>query len=359
MYSPTQGVVNSHMTVDQHQVLAPSVANDQFNAQPMVGNVPLQPRVNAQAPLLPRDQWQHENFNYTNPCWVAMFNYNANAEDELSLQCGTSVEVLSKDAGVSGDEGWWTGKVADKVGIFPSNYVSPHMQNLGNVKQPKNNVYEKLYDDDSPSEPMEITIQNAFSEYKTPYRKIDFNALQLNEIIGVGGFGKVYHGLWGDKEVAIKAAKVDPDEDVKCTILNVAKEARMFSLLSHENIIALEGVCLQQPNLCIVLEYAQGGAINRFLTAYKLPPQILVDWALQIAVGMNYLHNEAKCHIIHRDLKSSNGRMIYFVLCYSIFNFSMSCIQISSDYHQSSYSSPFLAYIVTNPFEFSEVLHFI
>lgn len=56
--------------------------------------------------------------------WTAVFDYDATAEDELSLRKGDRVEVLSKDSLVSGDEGWWTGMIEDRVGIFPCNYVS-------------------------------------------------------------------------------------------------------------------------------------------------------------------------------------------------------------------------------------------
>ncbi|KAJ7988751.1 hypothetical protein DPEC_G00312470 [Dallia pectoralis] len=56
--------------------------------------------------------------------WTAVFDYDAGAEDELSLRKGDLVEVLSRDSLVSGDEGWWTGMIEDRVGIFPSNYVS-------------------------------------------------------------------------------------------------------------------------------------------------------------------------------------------------------------------------------------------
>ncbi len=48
----------------------------------------------------------------------------ATADEELTLRRGDLLEVLSKDSKVSGDEGWWTGKIQDKVGIFPSNYVT-------------------------------------------------------------------------------------------------------------------------------------------------------------------------------------------------------------------------------------------
>lgn len=58
------------------------------------------------------------------------------------------------------------------------------------------------------------------------------------------------------------------------------------------------------------MEYARGGPLNRALTGRKIRPSVLVDWAIQIARGMNYLHNGAPISLIHRDLKSSNGEYI-------------------------------------------------
>lgn len=62
------------------------------------------------------------------PLWTAVFEYEACGEDELSLRPGDVVQVLSRDSHVSGDEGWWTGKIDQRVGIFPSNYVSSGVQ---------------------------------------------------------------------------------------------------------------------------------------------------------------------------------------------------------------------------------------
>lgn len=45
-------------------------------------------------------------------------------EDELDLRIGQIIWVLSKDESISGDYGWWTGKIGDRVGIFPANYVT-------------------------------------------------------------------------------------------------------------------------------------------------------------------------------------------------------------------------------------------
>ena len=58
------------------------------------------------------------------------------------------------------------------------------------------------------------------------------------------------------------------------------------------------------------MEYARGGPLNRVLTGRKVRPSVLVDWAIQIARGMNYLHNGAPISLIHRDLKSSNGTFL-------------------------------------------------
>lgn len=137
--------------------------------------------------------------------------------------------------------------------------------------------------------------------------EIDFAELTLEEIIGIGGFGKVYRAFWIGDEVAVKAARYDPDEDISQTIENVRQEAKLFAMLKHPNIIALRGVCLKEPNLCLVMEFARGGPLNRVLSGKRIPPDILVNWAVQIARGMNYLHDEAIVPIIHRDLKSSNS----------------------------------------------------
>ncbi|XP_038130827.1 mitogen-activated protein kinase kinase kinase 9 isoform X2 [Cyprinodon tularosa] len=217
--------------------------------------------------------------------WTAVFDYEATADDELSLRRGDLVEVLSKDSLVSGDEGWWTGMIADRVGIFPSNYVS------------KRNRTEE-----------EAGLRDS-SEHPVPplhLLEIDFSELTLEEIIGVGGFGKVYRAVWRGSEVAVKAARRDPDEDAAQTLESVRQEAKLFAMLNHPNIMGLLGVCLQEPNLCLIMEYARGGPLNRALAGKRIPPCTLVNWAVQIAQGMHYLHDQAIVPIIHRDLKSSN-----------------------------------------------------
>ncbi|MFT7801742.1 mitogen-activated protein kinase kinase kinase 9-like [Arapaima gigas] len=225
--------------------------------------------------------------------WTAVFDYEAGAEDELSLRKGDLVEVLSKDSLVSGDEGWWTGMIEDRVGIFPSSYVCSDGGGGGG----------------GPGKVGDAAVEEALVGYAVPplrLLEIDFSELVLEEIIGVGGFGKVYRALWRGTEVAVKAARRDPDEDAGQTVESVRQEARLFAMLRHPNIMALVGVCLQEPNLCLVMEFARGGSLNRALSRKRIPPHTLVDWAVQIASAMHYLHCQVIVPIIHRDLKSSN-----------------------------------------------------
>jgi hypothetical protein len=62
--------------------------------------------------------------------WTAVFDYETRREDELTLRRGTLVEVLSTDAHISGDEGWWTGRVGNKVGIFPLLYLNDQVTRI-------------------------------------------------------------------------------------------------------------------------------------------------------------------------------------------------------------------------------------
>uniref|UniRef100_A0AC11C8V4 Intersectin 2 n=1 Tax=Ovis aries TaxID=9940 RepID=A0AC11C8V4_SHEEP len=49
---------------------------------------------------------------------IAMYDYTANNEDELSFSKGQLINVLNKD-----DPDWWQGEISGVTGLFPSNYV--------------------------------------------------------------------------------------------------------------------------------------------------------------------------------------------------------------------------------------------
>lgn len=216
---------------------------------------------------------------------TVIYDYDAKQRDELSLCRGTIVQVLSMDYNVSGRDDWWTGQIDGHFGIFPSSFV---------------------VDRDT------ITA--------TQPRQIDYNDLVLREVIGEGGFGIAHHAFYHGKDVAVK--KPHQGVDVSVSVQHVREEMDLFWTFDHPNIVNLIGVCLEPPNVCLVMEYAHGGPLDRVLAKRKLPADVLLDWAIQVAQGMRYLHTGA-CHsIIHRDLKSSNGKRsngLLYTVCKILF----------------------------------------
>ena len=57
---------------------------------------------------------------------MVLFPYTAQNEDELSLQEGQLITIITKDCE---DKGWWKGESNGKVGLFPDNFVERVSQN--------------------------------------------------------------------------------------------------------------------------------------------------------------------------------------------------------------------------------------
>ncbi|XP_015417312.1 PREDICTED: mitogen-activated protein kinase kinase kinase MLT [Myotis davidii] len=134
--------------------------------------------------------------------------------------------------------------------------------------------------------------------------QIKFDDLQFFENCGGGSFGSVYRAKWisQDKEVAVKK------------LLKIEKEAEILSVLSHRNIIQFYGVVLEPPNYGIVTEYASLGSLYDYINSNRseeMDMEHIMTWATDVAKGMHYLHMEAPVKVIHRDLKSRNGRVEY------------------------------------------------
>lgn len=51
---------------------------------------------------------------------IVLFPYNAVNDDELSLEEGQIITVVSKEIE---DKGWWKGEIDGRVGVFPDNFV--------------------------------------------------------------------------------------------------------------------------------------------------------------------------------------------------------------------------------------------
>jgi len=68
------------------------------------------------SPVVLRDKSETKNRRYK-----AVYSYTQNNNDELSLAVGDIIEFLGEV-----EEGWWRGKLAGKIGVFPSNFVEAY-----------------------------------------------------------------------------------------------------------------------------------------------------------------------------------------------------------------------------------------
>ena len=132
--------------------------------------------------------------------------------------------------------------------------------------------------------------------------------------ISSGTYGRVYKAQSKDSEGrihAIKKFKPDKEGDV-VTYTGISQSAiREIALnreISHENVVALKEVVLEDKSIYMVFDYAEHDFLQlihhhsqSLRTAISLP--VLKSLTFQLLNGLLYLH---ACHIIHRDLKPAN-----------------------------------------------------
>ncbi|KAL2939955.1 hypothetical protein RDABS01_001337 [Bienertia sinuspersici] len=90
----------------------------------------------------------------------------------------------------------------------------------------------------------------------------------------------------------------------------VMKPKRNSSKIRHQNIITLLGCCIQGDTRFLVYDLMENGCLETQLHGVSrgsaLTWHIRMKIALDIARGLEYLHEHCNPPVIHRDLKSSN-----------------------------------------------------
>ncbi|KAB5544950.1 hypothetical protein DKX38_013062 [Salix brachista] len=130
-------------------------------------------------------------------------------------------------------------------------------------------------------------------------------------LVGKGGFGRVYRGILRSGEVvAIKKMDLPTFKEAEGE-REFRVEVDILSGLEHPNLVSLIGYCADGKHRFLVYEYLQNGNLQDHLNGFG---KAKLDWpsrlkvALGAARGLAYLHSSSAIGIpiVHRDFKSTN-----------------------------------------------------
>merc|ERR1712100_554497 len=124
------------------------------------------------------------------------------------------------------------------------------------------------------------------------------------EEVGRGTFAKVMKGVLDGQMVAVKIMHLEDNNALELSS-DFYKEVWLMSCMRHMNLVQL--VAVVESPLAMVMEYMSDGDLYTYLhtPACELPWERVMQFALDIAWGMRYLHSFVP-PICHRDLKSPN-----------------------------------------------------
>ncbi|KAK1275094.1 L-type lectin-domain containing receptor kinase IV.1 [Acorus gramineus] len=128
------------------------------------------------------------------------------------------------------------------------------------------------------------------------------------ELLGVGGFGRVYKGVLPKNkcEVAIKRVSHESRQGMREFVAEIISIGR----LRHRNIVQLLGYCRRKGELLLVYDYMSNGSLDKLL--FNKTERDQLGWCERfrimrgVASGLLYLHEEWEQLVVHRDVKSSN-----------------------------------------------------
>ena len=103
---------------------------------------------------------------------------------------------------------------------------------------------------------------------------------------------------------------------VKKTKDDITEELKILQKVNHANLVKLMGVSANSDGNCfLVYEYAENGSLDKWLhpkCSSSSSHVAFLTWsqrlqvALDVANGLQYMHEHTQPNIVHRDIRTSN-----------------------------------------------------
>ncbi|CAM0949427.1 unnamed protein product [Alopecurus aequalis] len=146
--------------------------------------------------------------------------------------------------------------------------------------------------------------------YKYPELKRATRGFRERELLGCGGFGKVYRGVLPGTPptvVAVKRVSHDSRQGLREFVAEIASIGR----LRHRNLVQLQGWCRRRGDLLLVYDFMPNGSLDMHLfgdglRAARLTWDIRYKILRNVASALLYLHEQWEHVVLHRDVKASN-----------------------------------------------------
>lgn len=128
----------------------------------------------------------------------------------------------------------------------------------------------------------------------------------FKEKLGEGGYGTVYKGRLPDgRLIAVKLL-----ENYKDNNRNFLNEVNTIGRIHHVNVIRLLGFCWDGSKQALIYEYMPNKSLGDLMShgerSVSLGLETLLEIAIGVAHGIEYLHDGCDLRILHLDIKPQN-----------------------------------------------------
>ena len=126
--------------------------------------------------------------------------------------------------------------------------------------------------------------------------------------VGRGGMSIVYLARDNrlNKQWAVKEIKNDGKKDITTLLKALEREANILKNVDHPVLPRIVDIINQDEIIYVVMDFIEGTTIsNRLKKEGAQPQELVIEWGIQLASALDYLHN-MNPPIIYRDMKPSN-----------------------------------------------------